>query len=59
MAEFDQEHAAGMEAETADAANQSAAIPQFITIKSFLRVSHGRDLRLRDGDIIILSLIHI
>ena len=53
MAEFDQDHAAGMEAETADAANQSAAIPQFIKIKSFSRTSHGRDLRLRDGDIII------
>ena len=36
-----------------DAANQGAATPQFIKIKSLSRVSHGRDLRLRDGDIII------
>ena len=50
---FDQDHAAGLEAETAEAANQGAAIPQFIKIKSFSRTSHGRDLRLRDGDIII------
>ena len=53
MAEFDQDHEAGSEAETADAANQSAATPQFIKIKSLQRVSHGRDLRLRDDDIII------
>ena len=53
MAEFDQDHAAGSEAEIAEAANQSTATPQFIKIKSLLRVSHGRDLRLRDDDIII------
>jgi hypothetical protein len=53
VAEFDQDHAAGMEAETADAANQSAAKPQFIKIKSLRRASQGRDLRLRDDDIII------
>ena len=53
MAEFDQDHEASSEAETADAANQSAAAPQFIKIKSLQRVSHGRDLRLRDDDIII------
>ena len=53
MAEFDQDHAAVMGAETAQAANQGAATPQFIKIKSLSRVSHGRDLRLRDGDIII------
>ena len=53
VAEFDQDHAAGMEAETAKTANQGAATPQFIKIKSLSRASHGRDLRLRDGDIII------
>jgi hypothetical protein len=53
VAEFDQDHAAGMEAETGVAANQDAATKLFIKIKSLLRVSHGRDLRLRDGDIII------
>ena len=53
MAEFDQDHEAGLEAEPADAANQSAATPQIIKIKSIQRVSHGRDLRLRDDDIII------
>ena len=53
MAEFDQDHKAGSEAENADAANKSSATPQFIKIKSFQRVSHGRDLRLRDDDIII------
>ena len=53
MAEFDQDNAAGFEAETAEAVNQGAALPQFITIKSLSRISHGRDLRLRDGDIII------
>jgi hypothetical protein len=53
VAEFDQDHEAGLEAETADAANQSAATPQFVKIKSLQRVSHGRDLRLRDDDIII------
>ena len=53
MAEFDQDNAAGFEAETAEAENQGAALPQFITIKSLSRISHGRDLRLRDGDIII------
>ena len=53
MAEFDQDHAAGSEAEIRDAANQSAATSQFIKIKSLQRASHGRDLRLRDDDIII------
>ena len=53
VAEFDQDYAAGLEAETAEAANQSATTPQFIKIKSLQRVSHGRDLRLRDDDIII------
>ena len=53
MAEFDQDHAAEMSAETAEAANQGAATPLFIKIKSLSRASHGRDLRLRDGDIII------
>ena len=53
MAEFDQDHATVMGAETAQAANQGAAPPQFIKIKSLSRVSHGRDLRLRDGDIIV------
>ena len=48
VAEFDQDHAAGSEAEIADDANQSAKTPQFIKIKSLQRVSHGRDLRLRD-----------
>ena len=53
MAEFDQDRAAGSEAETTDAANQSAATQHFIKIKSLQRVSHGRDLRLRDDDVII------
>jgi hypothetical protein len=53
VAEFDQDHAAGSEAEIAEAANQGTAAPQFIKIKSLQRVSHGRDLRLRDDDIII------
>ena len=53
VAEFDQDQAAASEAEIGGAANQSAATPQFIKIKSLLRASHGRDLRLRDGDIII------
>ena len=53
MAEFDQDYATGLDAETAEAANQSAATPQFIKIKSLQRISHGRDLRLRDDDIII------
>ena len=53
VAEFDQDHAAGLGAETAEAANQSTVTPQFIKIKSLSRVSHGRDLRLRDDDIII------
>ena len=53
VAEFDQDQPAASEAEIGDAANQSAATPQFIKIKSLLRASHGRDLRLRDGDIII------
>ena len=53
MAEFDQDQEAGSEAETADAANKSSATPQFVKIKSLQRVSHGRDLRLRDDDIII------
>ena len=53
VAEFDQDQEAGSEAETADAVYQSAATPQFVKIKSLQRVSHGRDLRLRDDDIII------
>ena len=53
MAEFDRDHAAGVEAETAGLENQGAATTLFIRIKSLSRVSHGRDLRLRDGDIII------
>ena len=53
VAEFDQDHAAGMEAETAEAVNQGAATPLCIMIKSLSRISHGRDLRLRDGDVII------
>ena len=53
MAEFDQDNANVMGAETAGAENQDAAHPLFIKIKSLSRVSHGRDLRLRDGDIII------
>ncbi len=53
MAEFDQDHAAGMEAEAAVAGNQGAATTRFIQIKLLSRVSHGRDLRLRDGDIIV------
>ena len=53
MAEFDQDHAADSAAETGDAANQSTATTQFIKIKSLQRVSHGRDLRLRDDDIVI------
>jgi hypothetical protein len=53
VAEFDQEHAARSDAENAEAANQSAATPQFIKIKSLRRTSHGRDLRLCDDDIII------
>jgi hypothetical protein len=52
VAEFDQDHADGMEAEAAGAANQGAAT-MFIKIKLLARVSHGRDLRLRDGDIIV------
>ena len=53
MAEFDQDHAAVTEAEAAGAVNQGAATAQFIKIKSLSRISHGRDLRLRDGDILI------
>ena len=53
MAEFDQDHVARMEAEPGLDANQDAATTLFIKIKSLSRVSHGRDLRLRDGDIII------
>ena len=53
MAEFDQDNSTGFEAETAKSLNKGAALPQFITIKSLSRISHGRDLRLRDGDIII------
>ena len=53
VAESDQDHAAGSEAEIGDIANQSAATPQFLKIKSLQRSSHGRDLRLRDDDIII------
>jgi len=53
VAEFDQDNANVMGAETAGAENQDAAHPLFIKIKSLSRVSHGRDIRLRDGDIII------
>ena len=53
VAEFDQDHTAGVEAETAEPVNQGAPTPQCIMIKSLSRISHGRDLRLRDGDIII------
>ena len=53
MAEFDQDNANVMGAETAGAENQDSAHPLFIKIKSLSRVSHGRDIRLRDGDIII------
>jgi hypothetical protein len=53
VAEFDQDHAAGVEAEAAGTANQGAATTLFIQIKLLSRVSHGRDLRLRDGDIIV------
>ena len=53
MAEFDQDHAAGIETGKAGAENQGAATTLFIRIKALSRVSHGRDLRLRDGDIII------
>lgn len=53
MAEFDQDHVDRMEAEPGLDANQDAATKLFIKIKSLSRVSHGRDLRLRDGDIII------
>jgi hypothetical protein len=53
VAEFDQDHSAGTGAETAKTENQGAVTPQFIEIKSLSRASHGRDLRLRDDDIII------
>jgi hypothetical protein len=53
VAEFDQDHAAGIEPEAAGVANQGVAAKLFIKIKLLLRVSHGRDLRLRDGDIIV------
>ena len=53
VAEFDQDHAAGMEAEAEGTANQDATTTRFIKIKLLSRVSHGRDLRLRDDDIIV------
>ena len=53
MAEFDKDHAPGMEAEAVEAGNQGAATTRLIKIKLLSRVSHGRDLRLRDDDIII------
>ena len=53
MAEFDKDHAPGMEAEAVEAGNQGAATTRLIKIKLLSRVSHGRDLRLRDDDIIV------
>ena len=48
VAEFDQDRA-----DAADAAATGAVTTLFIKVKSLPRIAHARDLRLREGDIII------
>ena len=53
MAEFDQDHANADATDAEGATAQTAVKTLFVMIKSLSRVAHGRDLRLREGDIIV------
>jgi hypothetical protein len=53
VAEFDQDHANADEKDADGATAQTAVKTLFVMIKSLPRIAHGRDLRLREGDIIV------
>ena len=53
MAEFDQGRANPGVTDNAEAKSADSAPAQFIRIKTLPRVAYARDLRLRDGDILV------
>jgi hypothetical protein len=53
VAEFDQDRANPGVTDNVEAKSTDSAPAQFIRIKSLPRVAHARDLRLRDGDILV------